>query len=1023
MKKLTTALLGLVLPFFLLSQTIVDSLNVYGTWTKAESPYLINSDIAVASYDTLIIEPGVHVIFEDYYLFQIFGHFTAIGDENDSIVFTVSDTTGYSTNTHAGWGGLDFIDNFSEMQYCVVEYSKASGIFMYGTDFSLTNSSIRYNYYGIAFTSATFNINQVNVYNNESNGIHDYFNSNLSGSITDFEIFNNGGRGIFISPSAKNVNVFNGIIKKNQGGGLYIGYEAYPSIHNIIIEGNGSTEVDGGGIIARGGCFLDNLIIQNNIAKNGGGIASYIYGFEDMYLSNSTIENNVATQDGGGVYDKGDGTSLSNLQILNNHANNGGGIYVSSKNGIYSTYFTQDIFLSNNYASSNGGGIYARNCYCYSDVIIGGIVTNNIAGLNGGGIYTYNSYELGIEGDIVNNIAGQDGGGIYTLDCTGIDITNMEISNNSATNGGGVYFKGDGLHSVNYVEISNNNATNKGGAIYIDSINKSINFNHITNVFNTAEIFGGGVYASYTDTANVNIINSVMWNDDPDEIVDPTGNIIITYSNIEGGWTGTGNIDTNPLFLDPTNGDYNLSWLNFPLEDYTKSPCIESSSDSTDMGAYPFDRAYYEQFLPVIDSIPDVPNDQGKQVVLNWTRSILDNPYDGTIDKYTIWRKQNWAKEPWEYMGYTPAQNFEEYAFIAPTVSDSTANGIPYFTFMVSAVDDDLNKYYYSYPDSGYSIDNYAPAVPLDFTGNYNQDTVKLSWQVSPEEDFSYYSLYRSVDPNNFPVLPFATIENENYYDIDLVIDTLYYKLTATDINGNESASTDTLEVVVPKEVILDLKVYLEGPYLVTGMVNYLNLSGLLPYDQPYNSYPWYYEGIESVPSVTNLNIVDWMLVELRDATTVQEAVNSASIGKSAVFVLNDGNLIAHDQLSLPRIEAEIQNNLFIVLYHRNHMSIMSSSPVQQIDGVYTYNFAIGADKVYGGDYVFKLLGSGNWGMISGEASGDEQINNIDKNDFWYPEYLSNGYKVGDFNMNGTVDDEDKDDFLKPNFGKGIQEP
>ncbi|MEZ5084535.1 MAG: hypothetical protein R2750_13990 [Bacteroidales bacterium] len=109
MKKYTAFLVFILVYQLLLSQTIVDSLNVYGTWTKAESPYLITNNIAVASYDTLIIEPGVEVIFEDYYLFQIFGHFSATGEINDSIYFTVADTIGFSTNNHAGWGGLDFL--------------------------------------------------------------------------------------------------------------------------------------------------------------------------------------------------------------------------------------------------------------------------------------------------------------------------------------------------------------------------------------------------------------------------------------------------------------------------------------------------------------------------------------------------------------------------------------------------------------------------------------------------------------------------------------------------------------------------------------------------------------------------------------------------------------------------------------------------------------------------------------------------------------------------------------------------
>jgi len=69
-----------------------------------------------------------------------------------------------------------------------------------------------------------------------------------------------------------------------------------------------------------------------------------------------------------------------------------------------------------------------------------------------------------------------------------------------------------------------------------------------------------------------------------------SGSIVqATYCDIQGGWHGTGNIDADPLFVDPTLGDYHLQW---------PSPCIDAGDpespldpDGTraDMGAYYFD--------------------------------------------------------------------------------------------------------------------------------------------------------------------------------------------------------------------------------------------------------------------------------------------------------------------------------------------------------------------------------------------------------------------------------------------------
>jgi hypothetical protein len=56
-----------------------------------------------------------------------------------------------------------------------------------------------------------------------------------------------------------------------------------------------------------------------------------------------------------------------------------------------------------------------------------------------------------------------------------------------------------------------------------------------------------------------------------------------------GGWTGTGNIDADPLFVDPVNGDFHLQ---------PGSPCIDTGDPNSaldpdgtpaDMGAYYFD--------------------------------------------------------------------------------------------------------------------------------------------------------------------------------------------------------------------------------------------------------------------------------------------------------------------------------------------------------------------------------------------------------------------------------------------------
>jgi len=69
----------------------------------------------------------------------------------------------------------------------------------------------------------------------------------------------------------------------------------------------------------------------------------------------------------------------------------------------------------------------------------------------------------------------------------------------------------------------------------------------------------------------------------------------VTYSDVQGGWPGEGNIDTDPLFADPDNGDYHLKsqagrWDSISqslIVDDVTSPCIDAGDRSTPVGLEP----------------------------------------------------------------------------------------------------------------------------------------------------------------------------------------------------------------------------------------------------------------------------------------------------------------------------------------------------------------------------------------------------------------------------------------------------
>ncbi len=87
---------------------------------------------------------------------------------------------------------------------------------------------------------------------------------------------------------------------------------------------------------------------------------------------------------------------------------------------------------------------------------------------------------------------------------------------------------------------------------------------------NAAGVGGGGVNGSFG--AAPTVTNCILWGNSPNEIGTQGGSTTtVLYSDIQGGLTGTGNIDADPLFVDPDNGDYRLS---------AGSPCIDAGNNN-----------------------------------------------------------------------------------------------------------------------------------------------------------------------------------------------------------------------------------------------------------------------------------------------------------------------------------------------------------------------------------------------------------------------------------------------------------
>ena len=380
--------------------------------------------------------------------------------------------------------------------------------------------------------------------------------------------------GLQAALSAAQTNTAHDIIQVVQG--TYNGNFTYSSGEggNITLEGGytagcASREID-----------PDNTILYGN----GPGSGSVLYLDDDnggsISVQGFTIQNGHTTGGGGGVYassssypggtnpgDSGDVT-LTNNTIEGNTSSFGGGVQaVSSSSGISGTVTLTQNTITGNTTSVYGGGVYALSLSSGTSgdvTLTNNTIEGNTSGTSGGGVYaaTWSLYSgtLGTVTLTDNIVRGNDcfdvGGGVYAYSYSSsgaagtVTLINNIIAGNSATSAdgssGGVFAQSDtSSGTTSDVNLTNNtitgNSTNGfgGGATFLMVNNTFSVYNNI--IWGNTAPTGGDIYLEGTGTA-------YGYNND----YNPTA--------MYGSWTGGSdyNINVDPEFIDPDNGDYRL---------------------------------------------------------------------------------------------------------------------------------------------------------------------------------------------------------------------------------------------------------------------------------------------------------------------------------------------------------------------------------------------------------------------------------------------------------------------------------
>ncbi|MCP4581863.1 MAG: T9SS type A sorting domain-containing protein [candidate division Zixibacteria bacterium] len=248
------------------------------------------------------------------------------------------------------------------------------------------------------------------------------------------------------------------------------------------------------------------------------------------------------------------------------------GSVVTFMNGEDSTTIITGFTIQNGITVA-GGGIA---CYNNSNPIIkNNAITSNVSyrGFGGGGIYAGNSSPT-IEGNlIINNIAVPyseydgwypgDGAGIYLLN------SNSRIQSN--------IIKG------NWVSEDC-----RGSGIYCYYSNPTINSCIITENIN----YSNDNAAVSCNNSNATITNTITWANFSQGInTYGDSELLVTYCNIQDGYSGLGNIDANPMFIDPVSNNYNMC---------EQSPCIDAGDTTiTDPDGSRSDIGIYFETHPI----------------------------------------------------------------------------------------------------------------------------------------------------------------------------------------------------------------------------------------------------------------------------------------------------------------------------------------------------------------------------------------------------------------------------------------
>lgn len=307
---------------------------------------------------------------------------------------------------------------------------------------------------------------------------------------------------------------------------------------------------------------LDGFTVRGGRGFSGAGLLNFN---ASPIIANCTFTDNEATDFGGAMFNLGGAAPLiTNCYFIANTAGESGGAVTSLES---SPIIVDCLFRDN--SSRFGGAVFNNTA---NGEILGCEFESNTATASAGALAVLQSSPAIIACNFTGNTAADTGGAIF-INLGSARIEDCRFTGNASNgSGGGVYTLGPGDEVagetspfiVNSI-FHRNRAVDFGAGIFNNQsspvvVNSTFHDNLATEA--------GGAIGNFQ--ARPVIVNSIVWTNGLNAINNIDSVIDITFSIVENGAPGLGNIDADPLLTDPAQGDFRLT---------TRSPAVDAGRD------------------------------------------------------------------------------------------------------------------------------------------------------------------------------------------------------------------------------------------------------------------------------------------------------------------------------------------------------------------------------------------------------------------------------------------------------------